>query len=145
PALKRLTDAEVDPPAARLRAAVDQQSRNRIELVAEVEADRTDRCLIAKPRAHRVAQVAEVETTGIGPDVARVYEEHAAEAALEVEADFLGPGEHAVAADRHAVAERAHFVAAPPPNARRAAEEKLLRERDVHLVETDGSKVAELH
>src|SRR5262245_65061244 len=40
---ERLADAEVDPPSARLRLAVDDQPGNRVELIAPVETDRTDR------------------------------------------------------------------------------------------------------
>src|SRR5262249_44239201 len=40
--LKRLSDAEVDAPAACLRLTVDQQARNRIQLISPVETDRSD-------------------------------------------------------------------------------------------------------
>ena len=58
---ERLTDAEVHPPAPRLRRAVDQQPRDRIQLIAEVEADRADRRLVAQAGADGVAQVVETE------------------------------------------------------------------------------------
>src|SRR5437660_7597767 len=132
-------------PAARLRAAVHQQTRNRIELPPEVETQRSDRRVVAQARADGIAQIAEPHTARLRPHVARVEEEDAAEVAAQRRADFLAQAEHAVAADRKArAAQRTHFVASPPADARRAAEKVLLRERHVRLVEADRPDVAEL-
>src|SRR6266850_4064740 len=78
---KRLTDAEVNPPPARLRLAVHQQGGNRIELVAHVEAHGADRRLIAKPGTHRVAQVVQLEAQRVRPHVAAVEKQDASEVA----------------------------------------------------------------
>src|SRR5437868_15549781 len=117
-------------PAPRLRVAVDHESGNRIELVADVEAERADRRLVAEAGADRVPQVVELQAPAVRPDVARVEEEHGAEAAADARARFGAVLEHAVAANRQArIAERAELVAAPPAHARRASEEELARER----------------
>ena len=50
---ERLTDAEVHAPAPLLRLAVDEQALDRIQLVADVEARRTDRRQVAEARARR--------------------------------------------------------------------------------------------
>src|SRR5262249_20229732 len=133
---------EAPPPEVRL--AVDDEIRRRVELVAEVEADRPDRRLVPQAWADRVPQIAQVEAEGIGPDVPRVEEQHAAEVAANHRPQLFAPAEHAVAADRQAVAERAHLVPPPPADARRAAEEVALRERDVGLCAAVRPDVPEL-
>src|SRR4051812_22818465 len=97
-------------PPPRLRVAVDEKSGNRIELVADVEAQRPDRCLIAQAGAHGAAEVVELQAPAVRPDVARVEKQDAAEAAVDARARFQAVLEHAVAADREAgVAEWADF------------------------------------
>ena len=78
-----LADAEMNAPPATLRLAVDQKSRDRIELIAQVEADWTDRCPIPKPGPCGVAQVAEIGVGDVLPDVAAVKKEDSADAAAE--------------------------------------------------------------
>src|SRR5438105_4178810 len=72
--LKRLADAEMDAPAARLGRAVDEQPRDRIELVSNIESDRADRRLVPQARADRVPQIVEVHRPPARPYVARVEE-----------------------------------------------------------------------
>src|SRR2546426_11178517 len=130
--LERLADAEMDAPAACLRRAVHEQTRKRIELVAEVEPERPDWRLVAEPGANRVAKLAELEAEGFGPHITGVEEQHAAPGAAQHRAELFADHEHAVAADRRSRStERAHFVAPPPANAGRAAEKELPRERHV--------------
>src|SRR5262245_48657659 len=120
--LERLSDREMNAPPPRVGVAVDDEPRNRVELIAEVEANRTDRRLVAQPRADGVAEIGEVEAPGIRPDVADVEEQHAAQLAAQRRAHFLAPRQHAVAAEREAVGERADLVASPAADAGRAAE-----------------------
>ena len=116
-----------------------------IELVAEVEADRADRRLIAQARADRVAQIAEVHAPRVGPHVAAVEKQHGAQFAAQLRAQLLAERQHAVAADRQPrVAERADFVPPPSANAGRPAEKILLRERHVGRIVADRPDVAEL-
>src|SRR5262245_15715334 len=144
--LERLSDAEVNAPAAIARFAVHEQTGNRVELVAEVEAERTDRRLVAQPRSDRVAKIVELDPERLCPDVAGIEEEHGAEAAAERGAKLLAEQEHAVAADRQSrSAERAHLVASPSANAGGATEKVLFRKRYVDLVETNRMDVAQLH
>src|SRR5262245_37110653 len=98
----RLTDAEMQPPPARLRAAVHEQTVDWIQLPADVETDGPDRRLIAESRPHRVAEIAEANAAGFGPDVAGVEERHHPELAAQRRAQFFAEREHAVAADRYA-------------------------------------------
>src|SRR5256885_16326711 len=80
---ERLPDRKMNAPAARLLLAVHDQPRDWVELIAEVEADRTDRRLVAKAGADRVTEIAQIEAERIGPDVAGVEEQHAAEVAAQ--------------------------------------------------------------
>src|SRR5260370_40481961 len=66
--LKGLSNREVEAEASSLRLAVHQQPGQRIELVAEVHADRTDRRQVAQAGARAVAQVVEGQVPGGGPD-----------------------------------------------------------------------------
>src|SRR5438445_298113 len=61
PQSERLSDAEVNPPTPRFGLAVHGQSRNAVQLITEVEADRADRCLVAKARADGVPEIAELD------------------------------------------------------------------------------------
>ena len=76
------------------------QARYRIELPADVEPERTDRRVVAQAGADVVAQVVQVEVPGIGPDVAPVDEQHAAEVACERKPEFGREVQEGVAADR---------------------------------------------
>src|SRR5205823_11980053 len=90
-----------------------------VQLIAEVEADRSDRRLVAQTGADRVAQIAQHEGHRLRPDVAAVEEEHAAQVAVQPRAQLLAEREHAVSADRlPRFAERAHLVTPPAANAR---------------------------
>src|SRR5204862_506028 len=123
-------------PAARLLVAVHQQARNRIELPADVEANRTDRRRVSQARTDGVPQIPELNRAGLRPHVAGVEEKHRAEAAAQRRADLLAQPDHAVAADRQTrAAERAHLIPSPAADARRAAEEVLLGERHVEYIE----------
>src|SRR5438477_4113610 len=141
----RLSNAEMNAPTALLGGAVHDQAVNRIELVAEVKAHRTDGRPIAQTSAEGVAEILQVDGAGARPDVAGVHERHAAESATKGRAQFRAGGQQAVAADRQALYERAHFVAAPPPNTRRAAEKVLLRKRHQPRISARGVDFAELH
>src|ERR1700682_1391511 len=142
---ERLSDAEVNAPATCLGRAVHEQAINRIELVAEVEAYRTDGRPIAQANADRVAKILHVDGSGGRPDVAGVHERHAAEGATKRGAQLGAGGQQAVAADRQTLLERAHFVAAPSPNTRRAAEKVLLRKRHLTRIPARGVDGAKLH
>ena len=80
--------------------AVHEQARNRVELPADVEANGTDRRVVAQTRPHVVAQVVQVEVPRVGPDVAAVEEQHGGEVADEREPDLGREVHEAVAADR---------------------------------------------
>src|SRR5689334_7748999 len=134
----------MDAPAAEILLAVDDQPGNRIELVPEIEADRPDRRLVAEPGPDGVPEIPEVDRPRISPDVARVEEQHAAKVAAQRRAQLLAPREHAVAAERQSVLERADLVAAPSANARRAAEEEAFRERNIRRVAAAGPEVPDL-
>src|SRR5215218_9466186 len=78
---KGLTDAEMEAESPRLGLAVHEQSVNRIELIAEVGADRSDRRVVTQSRTGVVAHVVQVEVPGVGPDIPAVDEQHRAEIA----------------------------------------------------------------
>ena len=107
------------------------QARNRIELPADVEANRTDRRVVAETRPHVVAQVVQVEVPRVGPDVAAVEEQHARRScrpsgnrtSVEKFTKVCPPMGSALAAQRR------HLVAAPAAEVRRAAQEVALEER----------------
>src|SRR6185312_7979891 len=140
-----LADAEVHAPPSRLGFAVHEQSRDRVELVADVEAKRTDGRLVAEAGADGAAQIVQFDLPAVRPDVAGVEEQDRAEAAADPLAAFEAVLEHAVAADRQArFAQRAELVAPPPANARRPAEEKLSRERHRGGVVRGRADIAEL-
>src|SRR5215475_4089828 len=129
-ASERLTDAEVDPPSPRLRLAVDDQTRNRIELIAPVEADGANRRLIAEARADVVPEIVETDPPRFRPHVARIEECDGAEITFEMGPQFGRKEEQAVAANRlPGRAERADLEASPAAKSGRTAQEVLLRER----------------
>src|SRR5262245_9589460 len=80
---ERLPDREVHSPAAVVRLAVDHEVRNRIELIAVVEANRADWRHIAKAGSDRVAQIVQLPAERLRPHVAGVHEDHAAEVAVD--------------------------------------------------------------
>src|SRR5262249_44772993 len=140
-----LPDAEVDAPAPRLQLAADEQPRTRIALPAEIEADRTNRGLVAQPRPDCEAPIAQIELHPTALHVAAVAAHHSSEVAAGGRGQLLGEREDRVGTDREAVrAERAHFVAAPPANGRCAAEEIALAERHQRFVGAVRTKIAEL-
>src|SRR5580765_2421132 len=129
--------------APRLWTAVDEQTRNRIQLIAEVEPNRADRRVIPEPWTDVVPQIGQIDPERLAPHVAAIQEQHDPEVAVEGRAQFLAELEHAVAADRKPPGERAHFEAAPAAEARRTAEEKLLGKRDIRRA-AGRTKVPEL-
>src|SRR5438445_10622593 len=96
PSSERLANTEMHPPPPRLQRAVDQQTRNRIELVAHVEANGADRRLVPQSRTDVVPQIAQLDPPRIGPDVAGVEEHDAAKVAAKHRAQLRGEGEEAV-------------------------------------------------
>src|SRR5258707_881720 len=115
--------------APRLRAAVHEQARNRIQLIAEVEPDRSDRRLVTQSGTDRVLQVVKVDAPRPGPHVPGIEKEHAAEVAVQDRPQLLAEPEHAVAADRLTRDERADLVPSPSADTGGAAQEILLSER----------------
>src|SRR4030095_16302257 len=120
--------------APRLGAPVDEQTRNWIQLIAEVEANRADRGQIPEPWTDVVPQIAQIDPERLGPHVAGIQEQHDAEVAADGRAQLLAALEHAVPADRKPRSERADLESAPAAEARRTAEEKLLCKRHVRRV-----------
>ena len=59
-----LADAEVEPEPAGLRLAIDHQPGNRVQLIAEIGAERADRRVVANARTDVVAQIVEIEVPG---------------------------------------------------------------------------------
>src|SRR5439155_22898923 len=141
---KRLADAEMEAPPSCLWRGADQQTRNGIELVADVESKRTDRRLITESRADRITEIAELECERIGPDVAGIEKHDGAPIAAQRAAKLFAHQEHAVAAQRQSrSAERTHLVPSPSANRRRAAEEVPLRKRRVARNQTRRPKIDE--
>src|SRR5215208_1852315 len=85
--LKRLADAEVNAPVARFRVAVYPQVGKAIQLVAEVDARRTNRCQVPEPRSCGVHQCRR-HPEGLVRHVAEVEERHSSELAKQRLADF---------------------------------------------------------
>src|SRR6187455_2212207 len=56
-----LADAEVNAPLPLLRLAIHLETVDRIELIAEIDARRADRCLIPQTRTDGVVEVIQVE------------------------------------------------------------------------------------
>src|SRR3954463_12592822 len=96
--LERLSDAEVDAPVPLFRLAVHHETRDRIQLVAEVEADRSDRRLVPQPRTDGVAEVVEVNRPSLLPHVAAVEEQYAAHIAGQIRAELRAEREQRIAA-----------------------------------------------
>src|SRR5690606_29584667 len=66
---ERLTDAEVHAPVPPLGLTVDAQVFDRVQLIAEVEAQRTDWREIPQARTGGVAQITEVDIPRARPDI----------------------------------------------------------------------------
>src|ERR1051326_1663725 len=128
-----LPDGEVEPELPGLGFTVDDQARNRIQLVAEVRPQRSDWRHVAETRADVVAQLIEIEVPRVLPDVAGVGEEHRAEAAAQRHAQLGRALEHRVAADREPGEERRDFESPPAAQARGAAEEIAAEERHLEV------------
>ena len=128
-----------------LRLAVHEQGGKRIELVAEVEADGSDGRLIAEAGTHRVTQVVQPEAERVCPHVATVDERDAAEVTAKGRTHLCAERQQAVAADRQPRrAQRAHLVPSPAADTGGAAQEVLLRKRNVDLIVAHGPDVADL-
>src|SRR3954454_19671057 len=112
-------------PPPRLRVAVHQQSGNRVELIADVEAKRTDGCGVPQTSADGVAKIIQMHVPTARPHIAGVQEHHGAETAANRGARFRREREHAVSTDREAIDKWAQFVAAPTADAGRTSEEEL--------------------
>src|SRR4051812_29726507 len=124
----------MDSPPPRLRAAVDEQSGNGIQLVPEVESNRSDWRLIAETGADGIPEVVQVDRPRRRPHVAGVENHDTADVAEQRRPQFGACREHAVAAIRLAGrAERTDFIAAPPADTGRAAEKIPFGKRNVLL------------
>src|SRR5215831_14295693 len=104
----------MDPPTSGLGTAIHDQARNRVELVAEVEANRPDGRLVAKPGTDGVPQIVQMELGAAGPHVSRVEKDHAAKLAPDDGSRLLRESKQAVAADGQSrAAQRADLIASP--------------------------------
>src|SRR5688572_4700244 len=149
-ASKRLTDAEMETEAPGLRLAVHQQSGERIQLVAEVHADRTDRCPVAQAGTDVVAPAGVVAyvTAAVRPDDAAVDKGDTGEAAPDRRPQFRRESGELRAADRQpGPAQRRHFEAAPAAQVGCATEEVALEEwhADVRVARRLDGSGARLH
>src|SRR3954466_11174978 len=98
--LEGLPDREVEAHAPRLRLAVHQETWNRIQLVPEIDANGTNRRVVAKTRTDVVAKVVEIEIPRLRPDVPRVDECDGRETPPYRHAQFAGRFELRVPAAR---------------------------------------------
>src|SRR6185503_2864827 len=128
--LERLADAEVNAPRARLRFAVHLQVRDPIELIAEIDARRTDRREISETGACGVDESRRHVERPVR-HVAEIEEGDASELADQRLADFGRSFQHRQPSDRQAkAAEGADLEASPAANARCTAQEVALEERN---------------
>src|SRR5262245_50129810 len=123
PASERLPDAEMQSPESVFRLAVHQQAIDPRELLADIEAKRPDRRLVAHAKSGRVFEIARVDAPLLFPDVASVQEEHRAEVAADNRSQLGAERHQRVAANRIPVAERPDLVTAPAADAARPSEE----------------------
>ena len=112
------------------RLAVHQQVRNRVELIAEVEAHRPDRRVVAQARPDVDAQAVALEPPGPPPTLPASTNPTrlsllpiGTRTSLEASSSVRPPIGWPV------LGERAHLVAPPAAQAGRAAEEVALEER----------------
>src|SRR5262245_34278561 len=112
----------MNPPVAIGRLTVDEQPRNRIELIAVVETERTDRRLVAKASANRIAEVAELEVEWVVPHVAAVEKDDDAEIPADCGPQLFVERQHAVAAHRQPFDQRTDLEPSPAADAGRTAE-----------------------
>src|SRR6516164_713290 len=132
-------------PAPRLRAPVDTEPGDRIELIAVIKTNGADRRPIPKARPDRIPQVVDVDGARAEPDVPAIEKQDSAKTAVQDGAELFAELQHARAAEWRAVfAERAHLVPAPATDARGAAQKKALRERHVRLRVAVGADVPHL-
>src|SRR3954471_22498060 len=114
---------------ALLGVAVNDQSGNRIELVAEIHSHRADRREVAEAGSGVIAQVVEIEVPRVVPDVAGIAENNSTQISPDRDAELGGALEHRVAADRITIEQRRHLEAAPAAEALRAAQPVATVER----------------
>lgn len=79
--VEHLSDTEVQAPAALLERTVQSQSRYRVELIADVHSQGTNRREISQARTDGIAKIGDVDTPPVQPHVAIVEESDRAEAA----------------------------------------------------------------
>src|SRR5688500_8723702 len=106
PPSERLPDAEVEPDPPRLLLAVDQKPGDRIQLVTDIQAERSDRRLVAQPRTDVVTEIALVDVPRVRPDVARVEEYYRAEVAADGRSHLVRRVQERRAADDLSVDQR---------------------------------------
>ena len=135
PILKGLPDADVDAPPPRLLGPPPiSRPGDRVELVADVGADRADRRRVADAEADVGAQVEDVVVPGASRSPGRPRRTARPRSAPRTGKRSSARGlEEAEPADDEAVAQRAHLVAAPAAQRRRSAEEVALEERHAAL------------
>src|ERR1041384_3230520 len=112
----------------RFGLAVHAQVGNAIELIAEVDARGADRREVAGSRSRRIDQLGR-NAQRVVRHLTEVEESDSTDLAEQRLANLRRTFEHRQTADRQTKpAQRAHLVAAPPADARRAAEEIALEE-----------------
>src|SRR5436190_3681283 len=120
----------MDAPRARFRLSVHSEIRDSVELIPEVDARRPDRCQIPEAGTRGVYQRSRDVERLVG-DVAEIEERDASELAEQRLADFRRPLHHRQTADRQTeTTQRADLEPSPTADARCAAEEIALEERD---------------
>ena len=75
-------------PAARLGLPVHEQTVDAIQLITDVDSDRSDWRFVAQARADVVPEVVHVDVPRGRPDVARVHEGNRAQVAPDGRAQF---------------------------------------------------------
>src|SRR5688572_1770529 len=112
---KCLTYSEVDAPSARLRSPVDEQTLNRLQLIAEIKPDETEWRIEPQPRSGVITQIAKAHRPRFLPHVAGLDEQRAAKALEDGDAHFGDRGQQALPADGlPRSGERAQLVYTPP-------------------------------
>src|SRR5258706_2682498 len=134
-ALEGLADAEVHAPLALLRVAVDHEAGNGVELLPEVDADRTNARVVAEARAGGPAQAARSRFQRLGPRISTVDKHNATQPSSHKESAFAGHLHHGSSANGLTVRTQwADLIPAPAPNTRRPADEIPLEEPDPRSV-----------
>src|SRR4029077_3561827 len=83
--LEGLADAEVHAPRSFLRTAVDDKAVDGVELLTEIDANRSDPRVVAKSRADRPTQARGLELRRAVPHVSAVDKDHAGEGSADWE------------------------------------------------------------